>query len=69
MYSIGRCIVHSRFPLCAAQEVDDATTDEITPLTLRPPEVILGGPWNENVDIWTFGCVVRAPLLLLHCVF
>lgn len=47
------------------QEVGDATTDEITPLTLRPPEVILGGPWNEKVDIWTFGCLVFTVLTRL----
>lgn len=42
----------------SAQFVSDQTTDDITPLGLRPPEVVLGGAWNEFVDIWTFGCVV-----------
>ncbi|KIM84915.1 hypothetical protein PILCRDRAFT_817739 [Piloderma croceum F 1598] len=32
--------------------------DEITANALRAPETILGGPWNEKVDIWTFGCLV-----------
>ncbi|KAF8911091.1 kinase-like domain-containing protein [Gymnopilus junonius] len=41
-----------------AQFVSDQTTDDITPLGLRPPEVVLGGDWNESVDIWTFGCMV-----------
>ncbi|KAE9382869.1 kinase-like protein [Gymnopus androsaceus JB14] len=41
-----------------AQQIDEQTTDHITPLTLRAPEVILGGPWDEEVDIWTFGCLV-----------
>ncbi|KAJ3820086.1 hypothetical protein F5880DRAFT_1615883 [Lentinula raphanica] len=41
----------------SAQEVQEPTTEEITPLTLRPPEVILGGLWSEKVDIWTFGCL------------
>ncbi|KAJ3966369.1 hypothetical protein EV361DRAFT_575438 [Lentinula raphanica] len=37
----------------SAQEVlQEQTTDEITPLTLRPPKVILGGPWSEK---WTSG--------------
>ena len=31
---------------------------EITAAPLRPPEVYIGGPWNEKVDIWTFGCLV-----------
>jgi len=42
----------------SAQFVSDQTTDDITPLGLRPPEVVLGGEWNESVDIWTFGCLV-----------
>ncbi|THH12857.1 hypothetical protein EW146_g7302 [Bondarzewia mesenterica] len=41
----------------SAQFVSDQMTDDITPLGLRPPEIILGGEWNESVDIWTFGCV------------
>ncbi|KAF8955619.1 kinase-like domain-containing protein [Flammula alnicola] len=42
-----------------AQFVSDQTTDDITPLGLRPPEVVLGGEWDESVDIWTLGCLVR----------
>ncbi|KAG5643645.1 hypothetical protein DXG03_000571 [Asterophora parasitica] len=30
----------------------------ITPPGLRPPEVFLGGKWDEKVDIWSFGCLV-----------
>jgi serine/threonine-protein kinase SRPK3 len=43
-----------------AQELDDQTSDQVTPLTLRAPEIILGGPWDEKIDIWSFGCLVRA---------
>jgi serine/threonine-protein kinase SRPK3 len=43
----------------AAQFVNSQTTDDITPLGLRPPEIVLGGEWDESVDIWTFGCIVR----------
>ncbi|KLO05077.1 kinase-like protein [Schizopora paradoxa] len=32
--------------------------DDISPVALRAPETILRGPWNEKVDIWTFGCLV-----------
>ncbi|KAG2350165.1 kinase-like protein [Suillus weaverae] len=32
--------------------------DEITAGDLRPPEIFLGGPWNETVDIWSFGCLI-----------
>lgn len=55
----------SRRPI--VQEIDDQTTDHITPLTLRAPEVILGGPWDEKVDIWTFGCLACGhPRLIPH---
>ncbi|KAG2121733.1 kinase-like domain-containing protein [Suillus clintonianus] len=51
----------------SAQLVNSQTTDHITPLGLRPPEIVLGGEWDESVDIWTFGCIVfnaltRCPL-------
>lgn len=52
--------------LSNAQELDDQTTDHITPLTLRSPEVVLGGTWNEKVDIWTFGCLVFTILTKAH---
>ncbi|THH14237.1 hypothetical protein EW146_g6079 [Bondarzewia mesenterica] len=45
-------------PVCLAQFVSDQTTDDITPLGLRPPEIVLGGEWDESVDIWTYGCMV-----------
>ncbi|KAF8653410.1 hypothetical protein AX16_003953 [Volvariella volvacea WC 439] len=41
-----------------SQFIDNQSTDDITPLGLRPPEIILGGEWDESVDIWTFGCLV-----------
>jgi serine/threonine-protein kinase SRPK3 len=45
------------------QIVDHQTADDITPLVLRPPEVILGGPRDESVDIWTLGPLASALLL------
>ncbi|KZT01010.1 kinase-like protein [Laetiporus sulphureus 93-53] len=42
----------------SAQPIDKHTVDHITAVHLRPPEIIIGGPWNETVDIWTFGCLV-----------
>jgi hypothetical protein len=39
---------------------------KITPLPLRPPEIVIGGLWNKEVGMWTFGCLVRA-VFLLHC--
>ncbi|PPQ72735.1 hypothetical protein CVT26_003021 [Gymnopilus dilepis] len=51
-------LFHPATNTVAAQIVSDQTTDDITPLGLRAPEVVLGGEWNESVDIWTFGCMV-----------
>ncbi|OBZ75217.1 hypothetical protein A0H81_04520 [Grifola frondosa] len=49
---------HSLSDFSDVQFVSDQTTDDITPLGLRPPEVILGGgKWDESLDIWTFGCI------------
>ncbi len=48
-------------------EPDDRTTDHITPCALRAPETILLGPWNQRVDIWTFGCLVRSYLFRSLC--
>ncbi|KAJ9297968.1 hypothetical protein DTO271G3_4189 [Paecilomyces variotii] len=28
------------------------------PTALRPPELIHRDPWDANVDIWAFGCVI-----------
>ncbi len=52
--------------LSHAQIVDEQTTDDITPLTLRPPEVMLAGPWSEKVDIWTLGCLVSRFVKSMH---
>lgn len=62
-------IVCASYHRCTAQFVNDQTTDDITPLGLRPPEVILGGEWNESVDIWTLGCLVGRLDFLFHVVF
>ncbi|KAJ7764787.1 kinase-like protein [Mycena metata] len=42
----------------SAQPIGKPLSDEITPNALRPPEIILGAPWDEKVDIWTFGCLI-----------
>ncbi|KID84723.1 Protein kinase-like domain protein [Metarhizium guizhouense ARSEF 977] len=33
-------------------------TKSITPLGLRPPELVLTGAINETLDIWSFGCLI-----------
>lgn len=53
----GHCSLDPLF-FRPAQFVDDQTTDDVVPFSLRPPEVILGGEWNESVDIWTLGSMV-----------
>jgi hypothetical protein len=42
----------------SAQPITNHQYDEITPYSLRAPEIFIGGPWNEKLDIWTFGCLV-----------
>ncbi|KAF8885738.1 kinase-like domain-containing protein [Infundibulicybe gibba] len=42
----------------SSQPIIVHTADEITTPALRPPEIMIGGPWNEKVDIWSFGCLV-----------
>ncbi|KAF5391965.1 hypothetical protein D9757_003287 [Collybiopsis confluens] len=46
--------------LSHSQIVDNQTTDDIVPLTLRPPEVMLGGAWTPSVDIWTLGALASS---------
>ncbi|KAG8720255.1 hypothetical protein FRC09_009848 [Ceratobasidium sp. 395] len=31
--------------------------DDIQPIRLRAPEVILGHPWDQAVDVWSIGCL------------
>ncbi|EFY94306.1 serine protein kinase [Metarhizium robertsii ARSEF 23] len=33
-------------------------TKSITPLGLRPPELVLTGAINKTLDIWSFGCLI-----------
>ena len=44
------------FGLCI--KLNEITGDEIQTRYFRAPEVILGCPYNEKVDIWSIGCVV-----------
>lgn len=37
-------------------------SDLIQSPALRAPEVTIGAPWDSGVDIWSLGCLVRAPL-------
>lgn len=39
----------------------------VQPAGLRAPEVILGHPWDQAVDIWAIGCLVCC-LVFLDCV-
>ncbi|KAK0470806.1 kinase-like protein [Armillaria novae-zelandiae] len=42
----------------SAQFIYTCSHKEISPLSLRPPDIIIGGSWDEKVDIWTFGCLI-----------
>lgn len=33
---------------------------EVMPDLYRAPEIVLGIPWNEKIDIWSVGLMVRA---------
>lgn len=37
----------------------------IQPPALRAPEVTIGAPWGTGVDIWSLGCLVSTPTVLL----
>ncbi|KAK0448169.1 kinase-like protein [Armillaria borealis] len=41
-----------------AQPIYIQTENKISLPPLRPPEIMLGGPWDAKVDIWTFGCLI-----------
>lgn len=43
----------------AAQWLDRKLTDEISSIELRAPETVIYHPWDEKVDIWAVGCLVR----------
>ena len=51
-----------------AQWLAHVDGDTVQPLALRAPEVILGCPWDEKIDIWSVGCLVSThPILsVLH---
>lgn len=50
------------FKLCDFGSAGTTDECEITPYLVsrfyRPPEVILGLPYNEMVDVWSMGCVL-----------
>lgn len=50
---------------CKVTDLGNATpkdchsTEDIQTREYRAPEVILGKPWDEKVDTWSLGCIVR----------
>lgn len=40
---------------------------EVMPDLYRAPEIVLGIPWNEKIDIWSFGLMVSS-FKAVHCV-
>ncbi|KAI9795105.1 MAG: hypothetical protein M1816_000127 [Peltula sp. TS41687] len=50
-----------RIKMSNLAEVFDFTAPQEKPdvvCTVRAPEIILGGPCNEKIDIWSFGCLL-----------
>jgi serine/threonine protein kinase len=45
-----------------AQFGDPPFREEVMPDLYRPPEMVLGIPWDEKLDIWALGLMVRATL-------
>jgi serine/threonine-protein kinase SRPK3 len=45
--------------IVAANWTDLHFHDNICSPALRPPETILGYPFDTSADIWSFGCTVR----------
>lgn len=37
---------------------DKHLTENIQPVQLRAPEVLIGAPWNPKVDVWNVGAVI-----------
>jgi serine/threonine protein kinase len=44
-------------------------TDDIQPYQYRAPEVILGVPWGQKVDIWSVGVMVRPFFSKSRCTY
>jgi len=46
-----------------AQFGEETYIGEVMPDLYRAPEIVLGIPWNEKIDIWSVGLLVREELL------
>jgi len=48
--------------ICDLGSASDSSESEITPFLVsryyRPPEIILGLPYDESVDVWSIGCTL-----------
>jgi serine/threonine-protein kinase SRPK3 len=42
----------------SASWIDNHLTEVIQPVLLRAPEVVIGAPWGQPVDIWNLGAVL-----------
>lgn len=41
---------------------EDTYTEEVMPDLYRAPEILLGLPWDEKIDIWALGLTVSITL-------
>ncbi|PBK97983.1 kinase-like protein [Armillaria gallica] len=51
-------MISQPLPIPTLQEAMLIDNQKISPPLFRPPEIIIGGPWDAMVDIWTFGCLI-----------
>jgi len=49
--------------LGSAQKLDQLTVHRTTTYPMRAPEMLLQGPWDHKVDIWSFGCLAAELLI------
>lgn len=47
----------------SAQKLDQLTVHRTTSYPMRAPEMLLQGPWDQKVDIWSFGCLAAELLI------
>ena len=43
--------------------LNDKFTELVYTLWYRPPEILLGGKYNEKADVWALGCIIAQMLL------
>ena len=55
---LSRMFDRKRFNANSACKSNNVSKDPVTPVGLRAPELILKTPFDHNIDIWSFGCLL-----------